>query len=212
MGSDNLEAERGRTTDTRSRVLVFSYFHALPFWTTGSERCEIALGGWQLSRVTTIHPGQRPNVVGDWKRGAGTQYGWCNQAAFTVPAAGTFGNFGRNVLTAPGHRIGDASLQKYFNFNENWKMQFRAEFSNAPNRLSWWGVAIQLSASNFGQITNATDPRNTPAWAAPHFLGAARLPAAVDRPRGRGAARTRYSLRIFSSNQGLSNCRFSSSI
>jgi hypothetical protein len=63
------------------------------------------------------------------------------------------------VVTAPGQNIWDASLQKYFNFNESWRMQFRAEFFNAPNHLSWWGVATQLGASNFGQITNATDPR-----------------------------------------------------
>jgi hypothetical protein len=97
--------------------------------------------------------------VGDWKSGGGTQYQWFNTKAFALPAAGTFGNLGRNVLTSPSQHMWDASLQKYFNLTEQVRMQFRAEFYNAPNHLSWWGVATTFGNSNFGQITSATDPR-----------------------------------------------------
>ncbi|MCC7154264.1 MAG: carboxypeptidase regulatory-like domain-containing protein, partial [Bryobacterales bacterium] len=143
----------------------------------GNEWYKLALGGWQVSGVTTIQTGlplnlginpdqagigqtgQRPRVVGDWRQNAGTQYQWFNTAAFSLPAAGTFGNLGRNVLIAPGQNIWDVSLQKYFHFTERVNLQFRAEFYNAPNHLSWWGVGTTLGASNFGQITSATDPR-----------------------------------------------------
>jgi hypothetical protein len=177
MDSFNFKGERGLATYNRSHIFVFSYIYPLPFWTTGAEWYKKVLGGWQLSGVTTIQTGlplnlginpdqagigqggQRPNVVGDWHEGAGTQYQWFNPAAFALPAAGTFGNLGRNVVIGPGQNIWDASLQKYFNIQERLRFQFRAEFYNAPNHLSWWGVGTTYGNSNFGQITAATDPR-----------------------------------------------------
>ncbi len=177
MDSFNFKAERGLATFHRAHVFVFSYIYPLPFWTSGSEWYKKAFGGWQLSGVTTIQTGlplnlsinpdqagigqtsQRPNVIGDWSQNAGTQYQWFNTSAFALPALGTFGDLGRNVVIGPGQNIWDASLQKYFNVRERLRFQFRAEFYNAPNHLSWWGVGTTLGNSNFGQIASATDPR-----------------------------------------------------
>jgi hypothetical protein len=135
------------------------------------------LGGWQVSGVTTFNTGlpqnitiqpdqagigqtgQRPNVVGDWTQGAGQRLQWFNTAAFALPAAGTFGNLGRNVVIGPGTNNWDASLMKNFSVRERLTFQFRAEFYNVPNHLSWWGVGTTVGAANFGQITSATDPR-----------------------------------------------------
>jgi hypothetical protein len=30
---------------------------------------------------------------------------------------------------------------------------------NFPNHISWWDVGTTFGASNFGQVTNGTDPR-----------------------------------------------------
>jgi len=84
---------------------------------------------------------------------------WFNTAAFALPAAGTFGNLGRNVVISPGMNNWDASLQKHFVIKERVRIQFRAELYDAPNHLSWWGVGNTLGNANFGQITSATDPR-----------------------------------------------------
>jgi len=177
MDSYNAKLERGLATFHRAHVLVFSYIYPLPFWSKGGEWYKVALGGWQVAGMTSMQTGlpinisiasdtagigqtgQRPNVVGDWSDGARTQYRWFNQSAFAVPAAGTFGNLGRNVLSAPGQQTWDASLQKYFHFGERANAQFRAEFYNVPNHMNWWGVATQVGASNFGQITSGSDPR-----------------------------------------------------
>lgn len=178
MDSYNFKAERGLATFHRAHVAVISYIYPVPFFKTASNAfLRHALGGWQLSGVTTfntglpinigINPdqagigqtGQRPNVVGDWKQGGGQRLQWFNTAAFALPAPGTFGNLGRNVVIGPGTNNWDASLMKNFNFRERFSVQFRAEFYNAPNHLSWWGVASTFGASNFGQITSATDPR-----------------------------------------------------
>ena len=177
MDSYNAKRDRGLASYHRAHVLVFSYIYPLPFWRTGSEWYKKALGGWQVSGVTNMYTGtplnlsinpdqagigqtaQRPSVVGDWTSNARTLYQWFNTSAFTLPAAGTFGNLGRNVVIGPGVHNWDGSLQKYFNFNEKWRLQFRAEFYNMPNHLSWWAVGTTQGSSNFGQITSATDPR-----------------------------------------------------
>lgn len=177
MDSYNFKAERGLATFHRAHVAAISYIYPLPFFKNGSAFVRHALGGWQLSGVTIFNTGlpqnigiapdaagigqtgQRPNVVGDWKQGGRKQTQWYNTSAFAVPPAGTFGNLGRNVVIGPGTNNWDASLMKNFIFGERVSLQFRAEFYNAPNHLSWWGVANTVGAANFGQITSATDPR-----------------------------------------------------
>jgi hypothetical protein len=53
----------------------------------------------------------------------------------------------------------DASLQKSFVFKEGMSLDFRAEFFNLPNHLSYFTIANTLGAANFGQVTATTDPR-----------------------------------------------------
>lgn len=177
MDSYNFKAERGLATYHRAHVAVISYIYPLPFWRTGAEWYKHVLGGWQISGVTTFNTGlpqnlsinpdqagigqtaQRPNVVGDWQQGGGKRLQWFNTSAFALPAAGTFGNLGRNVIIGPGTNNWDAALMKNFSIKERVNFQFRAEFYDAPNHLSWWSVGTTLGTSNFGQITGATDPR-----------------------------------------------------
>jgi hypothetical protein len=85
--------------------------------------------------------------------------GWFNGNAFALPAAGTFGNLGRNVVVGPRPNSWDVSAQKFFAVNEQVKLQFRAEMFNAPNHVSFYSVGAQLGASNFGQVTSAYPPR-----------------------------------------------------
>lgn len=177
MDSYNFKAERGLATFHRAHVAVISYIYPLPFFKEGNAFTKNVLGGWQVSGVTTFNTGlpqnitinpdqagigqtsQRPDVVGDWQQGGGQRLQWFNTAAFALPAAGTFGNLGRNVVIGPGTNNWDASLMKNFAVKERFTFQFRAEFYDVPNHMSWWGVGTTLGNSNFGQITSATDPR-----------------------------------------------------
>jgi len=177
MDSYNFKRDRALATFHRAHVFVFSYIYPLPFWRTGTEWYKKAFGNWQFSGVTTLQTGlpqnigispdqagigqggQRPNVVGEWNQGGGQRLQWFNTAAFALPAAGTLGNLGRNVVIGPGMNNWDASLQKHFAVKERVRIQFRAELYDAPNHLSWWGVGTTLGSANFGQITSATDPR-----------------------------------------------------
>lgn len=177
MDSYNFKNERGRASYDRRHILVLSYVYPLPFWRDQNAWYKVALGGWQLSGITMIQTGmplnlniqgdragtgtsgQRPDVIGDWEIPEKTVSQWFNPAAFGVPAAGTFGNLGRNVLTGPGTNNWDLSAQKFFRITEGIRAELRAEMFNAPNHLSYWSVATTVGASNFGQVTGAMDPR-----------------------------------------------------
>jgi len=113
----------------------------------------------QGDRAGTGTGGQRPKVIGDWREGEQTATRWFNTAAFGMPAVGALGDLGRNVVIGPGMNNWDVSMQKYLALTERTKLEFRAEMFNAPNHFSYWGVATTMGASNFGQVTSATDPR-----------------------------------------------------
>jgi Carboxypeptidase regulatory-like domain/TonB-dependent Receptor Plug Domain len=181
MNSYNLRGDWGPSSYNRRQILVISYVYPLPFWRSGQkELYKRILGGWQISGVTTIQSGlplnvtlandvagagggtQRPNLIGDPKAGvSGTQF--LNAAAFGVPTAGTYGNLGAYAIWGPGTNNWDASLQKSFNIGERVKADFRAEFYDFPNHLSYFtvntGGISATTASSFGQVTAATDPR-----------------------------------------------------
>jgi hypothetical protein len=178
MDSYNFKNERGLATYDRRHILVLSYIYPLPFWQQAAgEWYKRALGGWQLSGITTLQSGrplnlgiqgdragtgtggQRPDVTGDWKEGGKTRDRWFNTGAFALPALGTFGNLGRNVVIGPGTNNWDVSLQKLFRLDEQKSIEFRAEIYNAPHHFSYFGVATTLGAANFGQVTSANDPR-----------------------------------------------------
>jgi hypothetical protein len=67
----------------------------------------------------------------------GTPTEWFNPAAFLLPAPGTYGNAGRDILRGPGLGELDSSLFKTTTIRENLKVQFRAEFFNLLNRSNF---------------------------------------------------------------------------
>jgi hypothetical protein len=87
--------------------------------------------------------------------GGATQ--WFNPQAFMVPAQGTFGNVGRNVVTGPGLGTWDFSVLKDIHLLERFNLQFRAEIFNLLNR-------VNLDTPNLIVFTSATA---TPAQASP---------------------------------------------
>jgi hypothetical protein len=111
---------------------------------------------------------QRPDQIGDPRAkpcAAGTYFNTC---AFGDPAAGSFGNVGRNTIQGPGNKDWDFSLFKTFSIMEKAHMEFRAEFFNILNHTNFLfaksgpqngnGSTI-LGASQFGFLTAARDPR-----------------------------------------------------
>lgn len=115
-------------------------------------------GGWQVNAIVTSQTGfpftplvgfnqsadgdtrnpdrvsVNPNFSGSVIEGKPGQ--WFNPAAFLLPAAGTFGNAGRDILRAPGLLSVDGSMFKTFRFGERMRLQFRAEFFNPLNHTN----------------------------------------------------------------------------
>ena len=134
-------------------------------------------GGWQLSGVMQARTGrpltisvtrsvadlpdgnnaaQRADLVSGVPMVPETQTAdqWLNAAAFAVPARGTWGNSGRNILRGPGLMQADLSLQKRFAMSATRNVEVRWEAFNAFNRQNLGNPNTNLSAGPaFGRIT-----------------------------------------------------------
>ena len=97
-----------------------------------------------------------------------------NPAAFIQNPIGTYGNVGRNALRGPGNFSFDLALSRNFRLTERLTLQARGEAFNILNHTNFVGafapagqeagasygtLSTNLSASNFGQVTGAYDPR-----------------------------------------------------
>ena len=141
------------------------------------------LGGWELSGIGTARTGLPVNITmnranssvpggysvpaserPDYLFGVAsvplnqTVNSWINAAAFATPAAGTFGNLGRNAVFGPGLWQVDAALAKRVSITERIGMQFRAEVFNIFNRAQYGQPNANLSTpANFGVITTTVN-------------------------------------------------------
>ena len=84
-----------------------------------------------------------------------------NRAAFSTPAAFTFGNLGVFLpdVRAFGIRNEDISVMKKFRFLERRAFELRGDFFNAFNRRNLGAPITDLTNPNFGRITGQGNPR-----------------------------------------------------
>lgn len=135
--------------------------------------------GWQASLIASVNSGflttpvvgvdtalcgfnacaaiVRPNVVPgcDLYAGARTVGKWFNTACFSVPALGTFGNAGRNIIKNPGFSQFDFSVTKGTKISETTKLEIRAEIFNSLNHTNLGFPAFSLYTNTSG-APNAT--------------------------------------------------------
>ena len=109
--------------------------------------------------------GNRPNVNGTITYSR-TVDAWFNTSAFSAPAPGQWGNLGFDALDGPGRHNWNVSLFKSFVLSEKRgsKLELRAESFNIFNHTQFQGsnvggISTNYSASNFGHVTAAFDPR-----------------------------------------------------
>ena len=176
----NFAANKGLSDWDRRNIYTMSVVYELPFGqgkhflTSGPGKW--VLGGWQLNGLWSWESGlpldismspsslnapgniNRPNVNGPVQIfggiGPGTLY--FDTSKFSLPAAGTFGNLGRNVLHGPGINTFDASVFRRFPIRERLNMEFRAEAFNLTNTPQYDRPGyVFASDPNFGQVTSA---------------------------------------------------------
>jgi len=144
--------------DARNIAAVNASYQ-LPFGRKARGLAEKLAAGWALSGIETaqsgfpftpqlgfnpsnngdsrnpVRPSWNPAFSGSVIEGGPGQY--FNPNAFVLPATGTYGNVGRNVLTSPGLVSTDFSVAKNTAISEKVHAQFRAEFFNVFNRVNF---------------------------------------------------------------------------
>ncbi len=183
-------ADRSLAGEDISQRLVFSYVYELPvgrgkrFGAHLPKWASFAVGNWKLNGITSFTAGspvagptatnnsqsfsdlQRGNAVRDPYLLAGRPTSeklarWFDPAAFSQPAAFTFGNGPRILpnVRGDGDQNFDASLFKEFPFSEEKRLEFRAEAFNLFNTPQFGFPGITVGSNAFGVVTSQ---RNIP--------------------------------------------------
>jgi hypothetical protein len=86
-----------------------------------------------------------------------------NAAAFASPAAGTFGNLGRNQFYGPSFRTVDMSVFKTTKLSGGASLQVRCEIFNVLNTDNWANPGTSVASSTtFGLLTNTRNGSGAP--------------------------------------------------
>jgi hypothetical protein len=166
--------------NTTSLVYVLPVGRGKTFGGNANRALDVVIGGWEASGIIALRSGLWSSVtvgqdvanVGDttgtqtanrlsnpFSAGSRTRAEWFNPAAYALPAAGTFGNSGRNSLKGPTYKNVDLSLAKSFAIWESLHLQFRSEFFNLFNHTNFMNPTTLISSPNFGQIITANPSR-----------------------------------------------------
>ena len=155
---------------------VASYVYQLPFGRgkkfapTINRAADLAVGGWQLSGITTFQTGFPFGIGGSDPLGLLDSGGnravytpGCNihgnltkpfqrlnPACFSNPALGEYGNTGRNFLRQPGINNWDMAIGKDFNFTERLRFLFKMDTFNTFNHHQYGGDVGGLIVAGSG--------------------------------------------------------------
>jgi hypothetical protein len=78
---------------------------------------------------------------------------WLNVNAFATPTRYTYGNAGRNILTADNLVQLDMTLQKRFRIVEKSQLEFRAEAFNIANHPTFAAPNATIGSASAGIVT-----------------------------------------------------------
>lgn len=176
---NNIKAERGNGSGDVRQNFAFNLLYDVPLG-EGHRFLSSGLGskvasGWRVSTLGILRTGvadtvyigtntfgngdfknQRPDCVAGVDPYAHPQTitDWLNPAAFSMPAAGTFGNCGRNTIYGPNFRSVDFSVLKETKLGESRNLEFRAEFFNIFNHPAFAQPNTTFGTPSFGEIFN----------------------------------------------------------
>jgi len=165
---NNFAIERAVSRLDRTHIFVASYIYEVPYAKSGffaNSFMKHIFSGWEVAGITTAQTGlpvpriiqdttpgprgNRANLVSDPLSGVPTGVAnntpyLFNPLAFRPPAVGEIGNSGRSIIRLPRQVFTDAQLSKNWRWGENYRLQFRAEFFNLFNNVTFTGVGATL--------------------------------------------------------------------
>jgi hypothetical protein len=201
MIPQNPRADWGPSNYDVKHQFVGNFNYDLPFGKgkllgrNASGLVDKVLSGWQWNGIGTVQTGfpfsplvsfnrsnngdsrapdrvsLNPNFTGPLILGKPNQ--WFNPLAFVLPASGTYGNAGRDILRGPGLGEFDTSFFKTTTLTEAIKLQFRAEFFNILNRPNFGMPTV-------GMFTSSGSPTGAGVLGVP--AGAPAIPGALTTP------------------------------
>ncbi len=183
VDSYDLARTRASSNFDQRHILTLSYVYDLPFFKQPGL-AHYALGGWQVSGITTVQTGTPFSVANgtDFADAAGVANGvgtgsfadrigdpnsgfqrnvgdagprLYNPDAFAAPRGLTFGNAGRNSLRNQRRTNFDMSLFKHVPLHENAAFEFRWDLFNVFNHTQFNGIDNGLGSSTFLEATSA---------------------------------------------------------
>jgi trimeric autotransporter adhesin len=86
-----------------------------------------------------------------------------NPAAVAAPAAGRWGNAGRNSITGPSQFSMNASLARTFRYNDRISADFRIDATNILNHVTFTNWIVVANSAQFGLPSGANAMRNVQA-------------------------------------------------
>jgi hypothetical protein len=110
-------------------------------------------------RGTGVTGSLRPNLTGASVDEAPAGL-FVNPAAFAVPAAGQWGNAGRNTITGPSQFLLNASLGRSFPWGDRYGVDLRFDATNVLNHVTYQGWITNITSAQFGLPSRANAMRS----------------------------------------------------
>ena len=179
----NLRLSRAISPWDVSQRFVGNYVYALPFGHgkrfLSKGIASWVLGNWQNSSIVQFQTGTPISITASCNFAGAQGYGcqavrsgtvsvsnpslaeWFNTAAFTNPAAYSFGTDSRTEpnLRNPGSILFDSALSRWQPIHERMRIQFRADMYDILNHPNLGAPSASVTSSTFGQITTKSNNR-----------------------------------------------------
>jgi hypothetical protein len=179
QNDQDLEAERGLSSFDRRHQFESNLSFELPFganrrWLHDGGPWAALFSGWSLSTSFTaqsgtpftarvlaaasdVARGTNGTLRADYVGGAvaldaPTLLRFFNTDAFVVPAAGTFGDAGRNTIIGPGQTQLNASLGRDVRLTGPQVLSLRLEATNLFNSVRFGAIDTAVNSPTFGQV------------------------------------------------------------
>jgi hypothetical protein len=183
----NLDAEWGLSNFDRRHQLSASANVALPWgrnrkWLNQGGWLAFVAGDWSAAATMTAQSGSPltarcSTCASDVARGVGgtlradylggdisvsnpTIDRFFNTAAFALPAAGTFGNSARNMITGPGSRTLNAQFTRDVALGGNRSVSVNVNATNLLNLANYGTVDTNVNSPTFGQVLSVRGQRS----------------------------------------------------